>query len=375
MLRTFTVGKVFDVVDMSVTHKTNSNEERYDPFTTSTVKMKFIQGRSRMEQVPDCSGTLELLAALADPLPAPGLEQHSLLEVREPRLRGLFCNILACVRFVGEVKVANGRPVREVRLADQTSDTGVLKLWEPEQIRLAGGWIPRNTVVFLANMLVEFDPYRGINVLAGSSRSVLTEQPSLWNTGTVRDHVRSISFSPIDRLSTFVAGSSAKPLTRLLTVEGLRQLIGVGRVSDSSSLVFVNIVAGFSETNLDSETSTALQCCGCRGPVTALQEGLTVCEQFDCPGSQGSTEPAHVHFTVTADVTDQTGTLENLEVHELFLESACGEARAWEGVSRVVRSTTRRLFLTIFKLITVAVELPLKSHATPPRMIVVSAEE
>ena len=93
--------------------------------------MKFIQGRSRMEQVPDCPGTLELLAALADPLPAPGLEQHSLLEIREPRLRGLFCNILACVRFVGEVKVANGRPVREVRLADQTSDTGVLKLWEP----------------------------------------------------------------------------------------------------------------------------------------------------------------------------------------------------------------------------------------------------
>ena len=91
---------MLDVMDMLVTVKTNSNEERYDPFTTSTVKMKFIQGRSRMEQVPDCPGTLELLAALADPLPAPGLEQHSLLEVREPRLRGLFCSILACVRLL-----------------------------------------------------------------------------------------------------------------------------------------------------------------------------------------------------------------------------------------------------------------------------------
>ena len=81
-----------------------------------------------------------------------------------------------------------------------------------------------------------------------------------------------------------------------------------------------------------------------------LQDGITVCEQFNCPGL---TEPAHFHYTVTADVTDQTGTLENLEVRE----------------------PTRRLFLTIFKLITLAVELPLKGHARPPKMVVVSAEE
>ena len=103
-----------------------------------------------------------------------------------------------------------------------------------------------------------------------------------------------------------------------------------------------------------------------------LQDGITVCEQFNCPGL---TEPAHFHYTVTADVTDQTGTLENLEVREHFLESACGKARSWGGVSRVVRTTTRRLFLTIFKLITLAVELPLKGHARPPKMVVVSAEE
>ena len=59
-----------------------------------------------------------------------------------------------------------------------------------------------------------------------------------------------------------------------------------------------------------------------------LQDGITVCEQFNCPGL---TEPAHFHYTVTADVTDQTGTLENLEVREHFLESACGKARSWGG--------------------------------------------
>ena len=281
---------------------------------------------------------------------------------------------MGCVKMVFPEQLTNGRMVREVRLLDETSDTVILKLWESEHIRMAASWEPRDTVIFAANVMVEFDSYRGINVLAGSSRSVLTVQPSLWDTGAVRDHARALSFTPMDRLSTFVAGSHSLVATRLVTVQGLRQLAQVGAASEHSALLLVNISGSFSQTNLGSESTTSLQCTGCRGPVTELQAGVKVCELFNCPGSQGWTAPAQEHFTVTADVTDETGTFEQVNVLEDFLVNACCEPKDWPGLPKVRRSNIRRLLLSIFKRVTLAVELPLRSHARPLRMIVVSAE-
>ena len=63
----------------------------------------------------------------------------------------------------------------------------------------------------------------------------------------------------MDRLSTFVAGSHSLA-TRIVTVEGLRQLAQVGAASGHSALLFVNIVGGFCQTNLESDSTTSLQC-------------------------------------------------------------------------------------------------------------------
>ena len=71
------------------------------------------------------------------------------------------------------------------------------------------------------------------------------------------------------------------PTTRLVTVEGLRQLAQVGAASKHRALLFVNIAAGFSQINLRSENTTSLQFPGCRGPITKLQDGVMVCKLQD----------------------------------------------------------------------------------------------
>ena len=43
-------------------------------------------------------------------------------------------------------------------------------------------------------------------------------------------------------------------------MEGLRQLAQVGAASEHSALLFVNIVGGFCQTNLESDSTTSLQC-------------------------------------------------------------------------------------------------------------------
>ena len=173
-----------NIVDASVSAKTNARKELYDRFTSSSVKLKFVAGRSWVEVVLGCPETAELMAALADPFPAPQLELLSMLEVREPRLRQSFCNFMGCVKVVCPEQLTNGRMVGEVRLLDETSDTVIMKLWESEQIRMAASWEPRDTVIFAANVMVEFDSYKGINVLAGSSRSVTAGYVGRFNAIT-----------------------------------------------------------------------------------------------------------------------------------------------------------------------------------------------
>ena len=76
----------------------------------------------------------------------------------------------------------------------------------------------------------------------------------------------------IDRLSTFVAGCHSLATTRLVTVEGLQQLVQVGVASEHSALLFVNIACGFSQTNLGSDSTTSLP--GPRHRAAGLGQGL-----------------------------------------------------------------------------------------------------
>ena len=374
----YNVGMFVKVTNCMVLAKTDPTRELLDPVTNCSVKLKFIRGRSRVEVLTSCPEVEELLTALQDPYPAARLDQLSLEEIREPRLRGSFCNMMGCVRLVNEEQMVNGKSVREVRIVDETSDCVIVKLWEPEQIRMAGSWVPRHTVVFLSNVMIEYDHYRGCNVLAGSSRSILTVQPSLWETAALQDHTLSLAFSPVDRLHTFISNSHSRDGTRNLTVEGLRQLAQVGAASEHSSLLFVDILGRFSETNLPEASSVSLLCTGCRGPVVELEPSVFSCELFACPASDGATVAAEELFTVTASVTDDTGTFENIEVHEDFIESLTSEPGAgpgdWKVVLQSTKLITKRLFLTIFSMVTLAVELPLRSHSRPLRMIAVDAE-
>ena len=368
------MGMLVNVTNCMVMAKTDPTREIYDPVTSCPVKLKFIQGRSRVEVLTSCFEAEELLAALQDPYPAARLDQLSLEEIREPQLRGSFCNMAGCVKFVNQEQLVNGKVVREVRILDETYDCVLVKLWEPEQVRMAGSWVPRHTVVFLSNVMVEYDPYRGCNVLTGSSRSILTVQPSLWETAALQDHALSLAFSPMDRLHTFISNSHSRAGTRTLTVEGLRQLAQVGAASEHSSLLFVDILGGFSQTNLSEDSSVSLQCTGCRGPVVELEPSVFTCELFSCPASDGATVAAQELFTVTASVTDDTGTFDHIEVHEDFLESLTSEPGAWKVLPQRTKLTTKRLFLTIFSVVTLAVELPLRSHSRPLRVIAVDAE-
>ena len=130
-------------------------------------------------------------------------------------------------------------------------------------------------MVFALNQVSrKYDVHRTFLYLVSDRGQLEPVRPSLIGACTT------VAGQVMDRLNTFVAGSY-NLATRIVTVEGLRQLAQVGAASEHSALLFVNIAAGFSQINLRSESTTSLQCTGYRGPVTELQDWVMVCELFN----------------------------------------------------------------------------------------------
>ena len=67
--------------------------------------------------------------------------------------------------------------IREVRLFDQTGDCLTLKLWDRELIRLSSEWMPRENVLFLADVRIDYDSWKGCMVVTATGRTVITVNP------------------------------------------------------------------------------------------------------------------------------------------------------------------------------------------------------
>ena len=189
------VGCVVDVALPTIAAATGRPAEANDPLTTSPLRLKFVAAVSKLQFVagPEVA---ELENLLAQPYRAVGLPYLGLDDVRKRENRGKFISIVAVVQCVLPEVVVGSRKIIVVRLFDDDAPTSVLKLWEPEQRRVAATWLPRETVLLLSNVLVELDQYWGVQVLAGSSRSVITTDPDMWEARHLRHHAHTAAFAP-----------------------------------------------------------------------------------------------------------------------------------------------------------------------------------
>ena len=230
-------------------------------------------------------------------------------------------------------------------------------------------------VILLSNVLVEFDKYRGINVLAGSSRSVITVDPEMWEARHLRHHAQTATLSSQDRLRTFVAGNlftaaAYRPITITQLVDlGLR-----GATSEAEALRFVSVMGSVTGTTLLDNDSVIQICKNCGDEVTSFFEDLYDCGNFSCQGVGQDPDALQAAFNVKVSIKDEAGELSDLQITGSFLLEILGEAAAWPNLPEGVRKTTANLFLQGFVRFFLAVELPLTSQARPMRMMIVSAE-
>ena len=320
---------------------------------------------------------LELAMSIRQPYSCPGIETLSLADIRSPHRKNKYCCLLVSIKSVKPEVITNGRRVREVKVFDDTSDTGILKLWEPEQLRMAETWEPRNTILLLSNVLIEWDKYWGIAVLSGSSRSVITMDPYLHDARLLRREAYFTPFSSSNRLNVFVLGnlaSTATDTTRRLTVAEIRKLGERGVDCEASALTFVSVLASITAINLRDQDAVTPRCLECSQLVVPFSDCVFECENFDCQITADTKSYGPItKYSMRATVTDPTGSLTDLPWSDVFLVEALGDPERWPTHTPALKKTVKHLVTTGFVEIFLALEIPLFSRCRPLRIMIVSA--
>lgn len=372
----FHIGSVVEIVKPRVLQRDlTGGRDGYSPQVTSPFQLSFQEGRTVL--CPHLGRETDRLSQL---LNVPSKASSTFLRINDivtnsGALKGHFVDILAAVRKVGsERKFAgkNGeeeRGVREVRLFDQTADSLVVKLWDSEHIRLAEDWIPRENILFLADVRIDWDEWRAAYILTATSRTVITVNPDTMEAAALVKFAYLADFSWISRLDQFVATIRTDTVTKVLNVLNVQTMQDKAVVT-SEAMQAVNLYGFLSRLDLDCGDTVSLRCGRCCGPLDGMESVCSSmeCEDYNVSGPSRIT-PSHQYY-LRADVSDETGSLSGLKVSQAFLTRNLGPAAEFARLSDQTKTAFKWQFFLRPMKITLALMLPTAENRTFTGMVV-----
>ena len=376
------VGEVVEVVRPKVVQR-DERSSAFNPQVTSWLELKFQEVKSNLARY------LGNWAPYMKLLNLPTKNCSNFLSISDilnnsGGLRGHFVDILAVVRGVGKERslpsrdgdLEGERKTREVRLFDHTGDCLVLKLWDSEMIRMSSEWIPREHVLFIADVRIDFDTWRNSYVVSSSSKTIITVNPDTQEARSLSRHAQTVDFSTNNRLDRYISSIDARHVDRILNTSGLQKML---RRNDMDQLMTVNIYGTITKLNIDSPDVVILQCGVCHGSLKPNMAGQKLCVNMECSDYQSLDVSPSYDFAVRADISDESGCLGNVKIHKSLLTEYFGSAAELANMSDTTRTQFQwQLMLTPLK-ICLAVILSTGGHRVSQAVIVatfpVSLEE
>ena len=201
----------------------------------------------------------------------------------------------------------------------------ILSLTGTVIILLAKDWIPRESILFLADVRIDWDEWRTAFILIGTSKTVITVNPDTMEAAALVRFAQLADFSSVSRLDQYVAAIQPQTVTKVVNVLNV-QMMREKSVGTLEALQVVSLYGCLSRLDLDCEDMVTLRCGRCCGLLTGL-EAVCVsmnCEDLDVSGP-GPMIPSQQYY-LRADVTDKTGSLSGLKVSQTFLTCNLGPA-------------------------------------------------
>ncbi|XP_061086464.1 meiosis-specific with OB domain-containing protein [Conger conger] len=323
----FRIGDCVMIENPLVVTKDAEKEDRFCPSTPSFYRLLVTENHSAIRVYPDMEADDKLLALLHLPVKDP-TDFYSLGDIvaNGQTLDSSVINILAAVQSIGEPKyftTSDGRKGQrcEVKLFDETETLFSLICWDREAIQLVQAWIPRETVLFVADARVSFDNFRKCMVATVTSKTVLTVNPDTKEANQLFNYAR--EFSETGGLDDQEKQSGEVPLDSIADVFTVNQLKLKAQESLERQDTVYGITYGFVTTlRIDSSISKVIRsrCAKCRFQVN---EEMQVCSNAACP-AQGQPLEATAGFDLLVDITDHTGTLQSCALSGTAAETTLG---------------------------------------------------
>lgn len=267
---------------------------------------------------------------------------------------GRHVDLLVAVRSVNPVKQYTKNQqekfMREVKLFDQTSDSVILKMWDLELVAMSDKWIPRQDILHLADVRIDWDQWRGSTVITCTSRTIFTCNPHTQEAATLSAFAQTVDFSSVSKLDQFISTIDVRSISRILNVANLA--FSCEEVCTDRDSILTTLVYGYiTKFDIDVDGAVHYLCNLCNQQLSRKEGDEQHCGNLDCSNYCSTNTKINIQYNVRADISDETGTLISCRVNSTLLERLLGSASDFINISAATKTGFKwQFFLKPLKL-------------------------
>ncbi|KAM8729239.1 meiosis-specific with OB domain-containing protein [Acanthopagrus schlegelii] len=319
----FSVGDCVVIENPLVATKDPEKGERFCPTTPSLYRLLVTEAHSQVYLCADIDTMDRLLPLIHLPV-KDSRDFYSLGDIvaNGQKLDGTVINVLAAVKSIGEPKQFTTSDRRkgqrmEVKLFDDSVSSFPLVCWDREAIQLVQTVIPKETVLFIADVKISFDSFRNSMAATVNSKTIITVNPDTREASLLFSYAKEASESGALDQDEKPEDVTVDSITDVYTVTQLKE-----KAQENPEAFFCITYSFISKLDLDSSVSKVIRtrCSRCKLQV---MEDTQSCPNQLCPGRDQAFS-ASTGFDLLVDFTDHTGTLHGCTLRSPMAEQALG---------------------------------------------------
>ncbi|XP_006100949.1 meiosis-specific with OB domain-containing protein [Myotis yumanensis] len=324
----FRVGECVTIENPLVQRKELEREEKFSPATPSDCKLLLSEDHSTVKVCSSYEVDTKLLSLIHLPVKE-SRDYYSLGDIvaNGHSLDGRIINVLAAVKSVGEPKYFTTSDRRkgqrcEVKLYDEMESSFAMICWDNESILLAQSWVPRETVIFAADVRINFDKFRNCMTATVISKTIITTNPETPEANILLNFIRgNKETNPQDDAIDSYLEESIN-LNTIVDVYTVKQLKVKALKNEGKDDPFYGILYAYISTlNIDGETTKVVRnrCSSCGYIVNEASSICTTCNK-----DSSKFKSVFLSFDMLIDLTDHTGTLHSCSLTGNVAEETLG---------------------------------------------------
>ncbi|KAK7593096.1 hypothetical protein V9T40_007848 [Parthenolecanium corni] len=361
--------KINDIVDLLnvkvVIRRISNNDDQYQPSVRSSFSITFNEGQSDIRPASSNVDDLVLLSSI----PTKSVDSYLIISdihSNGEKLKKQYVNVLAALQRVGATKQfrsKDGRSVvcKDLTLIDETYETITVTLWNEDLIHFSQTWTQQNTVLFLADVRVEWSDFRKAITLATTGKTVITENPSTTKAESLRNFLTAQPLQGTGKLDQII--NKYTDLSVINSVMSCEKIISKGRSGTNSNEFTAVVYALLNFFDIDGpESFIATKCMRCQWKVDPSME---LCLNANCQSVGGDLAPLFDQvYDIRVTLTDHTGSLVNCRLNNEAAVRMIGcKASQFPAFSEIQKTSIKWKFLLKYCTAKVVV-LPLSGKDT-----------